>query len=76
MKQILFPAVALVLTLVLAGCGNTTGARVSSGTAIGAATGAIIGSFGADAGAGALIGAGVGALGGRLVDEHAKGHFD
>lgn len=68
-------AVAGVLALSVAACGNTSRSRVASGTAMGAAAGAIIGSFSADAGAGALIGAGVGALGGVLADEHARGSF-
>jgi hypothetical protein len=68
-------AALVASSLLIAACGNTTGARVSSGTAMGAATGAVIGSFSANAGRGALIGAGVGALGGVLLDEHARGSF-
>ncbi len=75
MKTIALPFV-LVAAVALAGCGSTTGSRVSSGTAIGAVSGAAIGSFSGSAGAGALIGAGAGALGGYLVDEHQRGNFD
>ncbi|NCC26980.1 MAG: hypothetical protein EOM22_02215 [Gammaproteobacteria bacterium] len=74
MKMIAIP-LTLVAAVALCGCGNTTGARVGTGTAIGLATGAAIGAFSAQAGAGALIGAGVGALGGYLVDEHQKGNL-
>jgi hypothetical protein len=75
MKSIAMPLI-VVAAAALAGCGNTTGARVGTGTALGLATGAAIGSFSAQAGAGALIGAGVGALGGFLVDEHQRGNFN
>jgi hypothetical protein len=75
MKSIAMPLI-IVAAVALAGCGNTTGARVGTGTALGLATGAAIGSFSAQAGAGALIGAGVGALGGFLVDEHKRGNFN
>jgi uncharacterized membrane protein len=73
-KAIRISAVIAALVLIT-GCGNTTGARVASGTAMGVATGAIIGSLTAEAGAGALIGAGVGALGGYLVDQHKEGNL-
>ncbi|NCA68896.1 MAG: glycine zipper family protein [Sphingobacteriia bacterium] len=78
MKMRTLPLVALVLgaaALVLSACGDTSRARVASGTAVGAGSGAIIGSFSGNAGRGALIGAGVGALGGVLADEHARGSF-
>ncbi|WP_296808760.1 glycine zipper domain-containing protein [Thiocapsa sp.] len=74
MKTIAIPLI-LVAAAALSGCGNTTGARVGTGTALGLATGAAIGSFTAQAGAGALIGAGVGALGGYLMDEHKRGNL-
>jgi hypothetical protein len=74
LKTIAIPLI-LVAVVSVAGCGNTTGARVGTGAAMGLATGAVIGSFSAEAGAGALIGAGVGALGGYLVDEHKKGNL-
>lgn len=75
MKPMLLPLFAVAFALVVVGCGDTSRARVASGTAMGAATGAVIGSFSANAGRGALIGAGVGALGGVLVDEHQRGSF-
>lgn len=74
MKTMTLP-LALIAALALAGCGNTTGARVGTGAAMGLATGAIIGSFSAQAGAAALLGAGVGALGGYLVNEHKEGNL-
>ncbi|MBK1643199.1 hypothetical protein CKO25_00710 [Thiocapsa imhoffii] len=74
MKNLSLPLI-LIAAASLAGCGNTTGARVGTGAAMGLATGAIIGSFSAEAGAGALLGAGVGALGGYLVDEHQRGNL-
>jgi hypothetical protein len=70
------PLFLAAFAMTAAGCGDTSRARVASGTAIGAGTGAIIGSFSASAGTGALIGAGVGALGGVLFDEHQRGSFD
>jgi len=55
-------ALAALVLLGLAGCGNTAGGRALSGGAIGAGGGAILGSAtGLGAGTGALIGAGVGA---------------
>lgn len=76
MKPIAILLIAAAAGLVMTGCGDTSRARVATGTGMGAATGAIIGSFSANAGTGALIGAGVGALGGVLVDEHARGSFN
>lgn len=75
MKPMLLPLLAVTLTLAVVGCGDTSRARVASGTAMGAASGAAIGSFSGNAGKGALIGAGVGALGGVLMDEHRRGSF-
>jgi hypothetical protein len=56
--------VALMLPLLLAGCGRSQPERMSGGTAGGAATGAAIGIIGGPIGVvvGAGIGAGVGAI--------------
>lgn len=69
------PLALASLALLTTGCGDTSRARVASGTAIGAGTGALVGSLSGNAGKGALIGASVGALGGVLVDEHERGSF-
>lgn len=61
-------AVALALTLGLAGCGYSTGSRALSGGAIGAGTGAVIGAAtGGSPAVGALIGGAVGAVGGAVT---------
>ncbi|HUK07972.1 MAG TPA: glycine zipper family protein [Stellaceae bacterium] len=67
---------ALVAGLALAGCGETTGSRAVSGTAIGAAGGAALGAIGGNAALGAAVGAGAGLLGGFLFDQHQRGNID
>lgn len=58
----------LASSLVLAGCGTTTGDRTVSGGLLGAGTGALIGSLSGDAGKGAIIGGLAGATLGALTD--------
>lgn len=60
----------LFATLLLAGCGATTGERAASGAGVGAAVGAGAGAAtGGSAVRGAVIGAGAGAATGALTDE-------
>ena len=58
---------AIAATLLLAGCGNTTGDRALSGGGIGAAGGAVLGSLVGAPFAGALIGGGAGAATGAAT---------
>ena len=74
MRALAVPSI-LVLML-LAGCGDTTGSRALSSGAMGAAAGGLVGSMSGNFGAGAAIGAGVGAVGGYLYDQHEKGNID
>ncbi len=67
---------SILVVMLLAGCGDTTGSRALSGGAMGAAGGAAIGALAGGAGTGALIGAGVGVVGGYLYDQHEKGNID
>ena len=67
---------ALVGTLALAGCGDTTTSRSLSGGAMGAAGGAALGAIGGNAALGAAAGAGAGLIGGYLYDQHKKGNID
>ena len=67
---------SILVVMLLAGCGDTTGSRALSGGGMGAAAGGLIGSLSGDFGTGALIGAGVGAVGGYLYDQHEKGNID
>jgi hypothetical protein len=57
-----------LLTLLLAGCGNTTGDRALSGGAIGAGGGALVGSMVGMPMAGALVGGGAGAATGAMTN--------
>ncbi|WP_083007721.1 hypothetical protein [Halomonas sp. GT] len=58
------------LTLVLAGCGSTTGERAASGAGVGAAVGAgAAAATGGDVTQGAAVGAGAGAATGAATDE-------
>lgn len=68
------PAILLVATLGLAGCGemNQTQQRTGLGALGGGALGGIVGSFSGNAGLGALLGAGVGAGGGYLYDQSTR----
>jgi len=63
---------ALLATVALSSCGQTTGSRAVSGTAIGAAGGAAIGAIGGNAALGAAAGAGAGLLGGLIYDQNQK----
>ena len=67
---------SILVVMLLAGCGDTTGSRSLSGAGMGAAAGGVIGSLSGNFGAGALIGAGAGAVGGYLGDQHKKGNID
>ncbi len=67
---------SILVVMLLAGCGDTTGSRALSGGGMGAAAGGLIGSLSGNFGAGALIGAGAGAVGGYLYDQHEKGNID
>ena len=67
---------SILVVMLLAGCGDTTGSRALSGGAMGAAGGAAIGALAGGAGTGALIGAGAGIVGGYLYDQHEKGNID
>jgi hypothetical protein len=58
------------VTVMLAGCGNTTGERALSGGAIGAGVGAAAGAVtGMSVATGAILGGAVGAATGALTDE-------
>jgi len=67
---------SILVVMLLAGCGDTTGSRSLSGAGMGAAAGGLVGSLSGNFGAGALIGAGAGAVGGYLSDQHKKGNID
>ncbi len=67
---------SILVVMLLAGCGDTTGSRSLSGAGMGAAAGGLIGSLSGNFGAGAAIGAGVGVVGGYLYDQHEKGNID
>ena len=67
---------SILVVMLLAGCGDTTGSRSLSGAGMGAAAGGLVGSLSGNFGAGALIGAGAGAVGGYLYDKHEKGNID
>ena len=67
---------SILVVMLLAGCGDTTGSRSLSGAGMGAAAGGLVGSLSGNFGAGALIGAGAGAVGGYLYDQHEKGNID
>jgi hypothetical protein len=67
---------SILVVMLLAGCGDTTGSRALSGGGMGAAAGGLIGSLSGNFGEGALIGAGVGAVGGYLYDQYEKGNID
>ena len=67
---------SILVVMLLAGCGDTTGSRALSGGGMGAAAGGLIGSLSGNFGTGALIGAGVGAAGGYLYDQYEKGNID
>ena len=67
---------SILVVMLLAGCGDTTGSRSLSGAGMGAAAGGVVGSLSGNFGAGALIGAGAGAVGGYLYDQHEKGNID
>jgi uncharacterized membrane protein len=58
---------AIAATLLLAGCGSSTGDRALSGGGIGAAGGAVLGSLVGAPGIGALIGGGAGAATGAAT---------
>ena len=61
---------ALVVALLIGGCGSSTGDRAASGAGIGAAAGAAVGVLtGVSVVNGALIGAAAGGLTGGLTDE-------
>ena len=67
---------SILVVMLLAGCGDTTGSRSLSGAGMGAAAGGLVGSLSGNFGAGALIGAGAGVVGGYLYDQHEKGNID
>ncbi len=67
---------SILVVMLLAGCGDTTGSRSLSGAGMGAAAGGVVGSLSGNFGAGALIGAGAGAAGGYLYDQKKKGNID
>ena len=67
---------SILVVMLLAGCGDTTGSRSLSGAGMGTAAGGLIGSLSGNFGTGALIGAGAGAVGGYLYDQHEKGNID
>jgi hypothetical protein len=63
------PALLLLASVALSGCGYSPGSRALSGGAIGAGTGAIIGAVtGIGPGAGAAIGGAVGAVAGAATN--------
>ena len=65
----LFPAVAILLVFLLAGCTmSDTGKRTGTGAAIGALGGAVLGTSRESA----AIGAAIGAAGGYIYDQHNK----
>lgn len=74
MKKI--AASSILIVFLLAGCGDTTGSRSLSSSAMGAAAGGLAGSLTGNFGTGAAIGAGVGIVGGYLYDQHKKGNID
>jgi len=75
MRTLTLPMI-LATSLMILGCGSTTGERTGSGALIAGAAGGAIGAASGNFGAGALIGAGVGAAGGYLYDQHEKGNID
>ncbi len=69
-RNVLFPVGALVLVLLISGCGSTTEDRAMSGAGIGAAGGAVLGAVtGLSIVEGVVIGAAAGGLTGALTDE-------
>ncbi len=68
MNSVTKAALAVVLVLGLAACGNRPGTRAVTGGLLGAGGGAALGSItGVGAGTGALIGGGAGAIGGAAT---------
>lgn len=74
MKSVLILAVALLVTINLAGCAgmSDTQQRAVTGGLGGAAGGAIIGAIAGNAGMGAAIGAAAGTAGGFLYGKHKE----
>ncbi|MGM0832536.1 hypothetical protein K1Y77_16715 [Halomonas qaidamensis] len=70
MPRLLTLSAITAVTLVLAGCGSTTGERTASGAGVGAAVGAgAAAATGGDVTQGAAVGAGAGAATGAATDE-------
>ncbi len=68
MRSVTMAALATVLLVGLAACGDRPGTRAVTGGLLGAGTGAAVGGLtGAGAGTGALVGGGIGAVGGAAT---------
>jgi len=67
--------IASILTIGLAGCGETRTDRTLTGAAIGGVSGAAIGGLATGTGGGAAVGAVIGAAGGAIIGSNYRSNY-